>query len=94
MDRQSLRVLEFQHIRSFLQSLALTEPGRQAVAQVHPITDSEQIQVLLDQVTELKEYLQIGNSLPLGGVHQLVDIIEQVSGSGQFLQPAELLDVA
>ena len=94
MDRQSLRVLEFQHIRSFLQSLALTGPGRQAVAQVHPITDSEQIQVLLDQVTDLKEYLQIGNSLPLGGVHQLVDIIEQVSGSGQSLQPAELLDVA
>jgi DNA mismatch repair protein MutS2 len=94
MDRQSLRVLEFQHIQSFLQSLALTEPGRQAVAQVQPITDSEQIQVLLDQVTELKEYMQIGNPLPLAGIHQLVPIIEQVSGSGQSLQPAELLDVA
>ena len=94
MDRQSLRVLEFQHIRSFLQSLALTGPGRQAVAQVHPITDREQIQVLLDQVTELKEYLQIGNSLPLGGIHQLARTVEQVSGSGQSLHPAELLDVA
>jgi DNA mismatch repair protein MutS2 len=94
MDSQSLRVLEFQHIQSFLQSLALTGPGRQAVARVRPITDKEQIQVLLDQVTELKEYLQIGNSLPLGGIHELVTIIEQVSGSGQALQPAELLDVA
>ncbi len=94
MDSQSLRVLEFQHIQSFLQSLALTGPGRQAVAHVRPITDKEQIQVLLDQVTELKEYLQIGNSLPLGGIHELVSTIEQVSGSGQSLQPAELLDVA
>jgi len=94
MDSQSLRVLEFQHIQSFLQSLALTGPGRQAVAQVGPITDKAQIQVLLDQVTELKEYLQIGNPLPLGGIHELVGIIEQVSGSGQSLQPAELLDVA
>ena len=94
MDSQSLRVLEFQHIQSFLQSLALTGPGRQAVAQVRPVTDKKQIQILLDQVTELKEYLQIGNSLPLGGIHEIVCIIEQVSGSGQTLQPAELLEVA
>jgi DNA mismatch repair protein MutS2 len=94
MDSQSLRVLEFHHIQSFLQSLALTGPGRQAVAQVRPIKDKEQIQILLDQVTELKEYLQIGNSLPLGGIHELVSIIERVSGSGQSLQPADLLDVA
>jgi DNA mismatch repair protein MutS2 len=94
MDSQSLRVLEFQHIQSFLQSLVLTGPGRQAVTQVRPITDKEQIQVLLDQVTELKEYLQTGNSLPLGGIHELVGIIGQVSGSGRALQPAELLDVA
>ena len=94
MDSQSLRVLEFQHIRSFLQSLAFTEPGRQAVAKVRLITDKGQIQLLLDQVTELKEYLQIGNSLPLGGIHELVRMIEQVSGRGQALQPAELLEVA
>ncbi|MCG6916064.1 MAG: hypothetical protein LJE89_00825, partial [Deltaproteobacteria bacterium] len=94
MDSQSLRVLEFQHIQSFLKSLALTEPGRRAVAQVRPITDKEQIQLLLDQVTELKEYLQIGNSLPLGGIHGLVRMIEQVSSSGQALQPAEILEVA
>jgi len=94
MDSQSLRVLEFQHIQSFLQSLVLTGPGRQAVAQVRPSTDKEQIQILLDQVTELKEYLQIGNSLPLGGIHDLVAVIEQVRFSGQALQPVELLDVA
>ncbi|UCG19653.1 MAG: endonuclease MutS2 [Deltaproteobacteria bacterium] len=94
MDSQSLRVLEFQHIQSFLQSLVLTGPGRQAVAQVRPSTDKEQIQILLDQVTELKEYLQIGNSLPLGGIHDLVAVIEQVRFSGQALQPVELLDLA
>jgi len=94
MDSQSLRVLEFHHIQSFLQSLALTVPGRQAVSQVHPIVDKEQIQVLLDQVTELKEYLQVGNSLPLGGIHELASMIERVSGSGQSLQPPEFLDLA
>lgn len=94
MDSQSLRVLEFQHIQSFLQSLAFTEPGRQAVAQVRPITDKEQIQVWLDQVTELKEYLQIGNSLPLGGIHELGPVIDGVGSSGNMLLSAELLDVA
>jgi DNA mismatch repair protein MutS2 len=94
MDSQSLRVLEFQHIQSFLQSLALTEPGRQAVAQVRPIADKEQIQAWLDQVTELKEYLQTGNSLPLGGIHELGQVIDRVSGTGEMLLPAELLDVA
>ncbi|MEJ2365022.1 MAG: hypothetical protein P8017_10175, partial [Deltaproteobacteria bacterium] len=64
------------------------------MAQVHPLTDREQIQLLLDQVTELKEYLQIGNSLPLAGINELVSLVEQVSGSGQSLLPAELLEVA
>jgi DNA mismatch repair protein MutS2 len=94
MDSQSLRVLEFHHIQSFLQSLALTGPGRQAVAQVRPITDEEQIQLSLDQVTELKEYLQIGNALPLGGIHELVSMIEHVRDSGRALHPAEFLEVA
>ena len=94
MDSQSLRVLEFQHIQNFLKSLALTGPGRLAVVEVRPMTDREQIQILLDQVTQLKEYLQIGNSLPLGGINELVSIIERVSGSGQSLLPAELLEVA
>ena len=94
MDGQSLRVLEFQHIQSFLHSLAFSGPGRLAVAQVHPITEREQIQLLLDQVTELKEYLQIGNSLPLAGINELVSLVEQVSGSGQSFVPAELLEVA
>ena len=94
MDSQSLRVLEFQHIQSFLESLALTGPGRLAVARVSPIKDKEQIQLLLDQVTELKEYLQIGNSLPLGGINAIAGLVEQVSGSGRTLLPAELLEVA
>lgn len=93
MDSQSLRVLEFPHIKSFLQSLALTEPGRQAVAEVRPTTNRDQIQVWLDQVTELKEYLQIGNPLPLGGIHALGSVVERVAETGQVLLPIELLEV-
>lgn len=94
MDHQSLRVLEFPHVQSFLYSLAFTDPGRQATAQVRPSADREQIQVWLDQVTELKEYLQIGNVLPLGGIHELEPIIDRIRSSGKVLSPAELLDVA
>ncbi len=94
MDRQSLRVLEFPHIQSFLQSLTCTEPGREAATQVHPGTDRQQIEVWLAQVTELKEYLQIGNSLPLAGIHALISMIDRVASSGQILLPEELLNVA
>ena len=94
MDHQSLRVLEFPHVQSFLYSLAFTDPGRQATTQVRPSADREQIQVWLDQVTELKEYLQIGNPLPLGGIHELEPIIDRLRSSGEVLSPAELLEVA
>ena len=93
MDRQSLRVLEFQHIQSFLQSLTSTEPGREAAVQVHPSTDRPQIEVWLAQVNELKEYLQIGNSLPLAGIHALIPTLDRIASSGQILLPEELLKV-
>jgi DNA mismatch repair protein MutS2 len=93
MDHQSLRVLEFPHVQSFLYSLAFTDPGRQATTQIRPSADREQIQVWLDQITELKEYLQIGNSLPLGGIHELEPIIDRLRSTGEVLSPAELLDV-
>ena len=94
MDRQSLRVLEFPQIQRFLESLTLTEPGRQAAAQIQPSADMEQIQIWLHQVTELKEYLQIGNSLPLGSIEALAPMIHRICETGELLVPAELLDVA
>jgi len=94
MDHQSLRVLEFPHVQSFLYSLAFTDPGRQATTQVRPSTDREQIQLWLDQVTELKEYLQIGSQLPLGGIHELEPIIDRLRSTGEVLSPVELLEVA
>jgi DNA mismatch repair protein MutS2 len=94
MDRQSLRVLDFPQIRLFLQSLALTEPGRQAAARVHPSTDRQQIEVWLGQVSELKEYLHIGGSLPLAGAETLAELLDRVRQSGHLLTPEELLTVS
>ncbi len=94
MDRQSLRVLEFPQIKRFLESLALTRPGQQAATAVYPSTDRQQIEIWLDQVTELKEFLQIGNVLPLGGVHALSGMISGIADTGEVLLPADLLKVA
>jgi DNA mismatch repair protein MutS2 len=94
MDRQSLRVLEFPQIQGILEALALTEPGRQAAIEVHPISDRTEIEVWLDQVTELKEYLQIGKSLPLGSIQALAPMIDRISQTGAVLLPGELVAVA
>jgi DNA mismatch repair protein MutS2 len=93
MDRQSLRVLEFPQIQGFLQALALTAPGRQVASEVYPSTDRRQIDIWLGQVTELKEYLQVGKALPLGGIHALSALIDRASATGDALLPAELLEV-
>ncbi len=94
MDRQSLRVLEFPQIQGILVALALTEPGRRAAQEVHPISDRAEIEVWLEQVTELKEYLQIGQSLPLGSIQALAPMIDRISQTGVVLLPGELIDVA
>jgi DNA mismatch repair protein MutS2 len=94
MDRQSLRVLEFPQILSFLQSLATTVPGKQAAGEVHPSTDRQQIDLWLGQVTELKEYLQIGNTLPLGYIEAICFIIDRLRDTGEILLPEDLLKIA
>ncbi|MFP3869477.1 MAG: endonuclease MutS2 [Syntrophobacteria bacterium] len=94
MDRQSLRVLEFPQIQKYLWSLAVTEPGRRAADHLHPGTDRQQIETWLAQVTELKEFLQIGTSLPLAGTPAVGDLLAGVRENGQSLTPEQLLKVA
>ena len=94
MDRQSLRVLEYPHILTVLEALATTEPGRQAVRELRPSTERELITIWLGQVTELKDYLQSGNSLPLVGIEGISATLDRVGQTGQVIVPEDLLRVA
>jgi DNA mismatch repair protein MutS2 len=94
MDRHSLRVLEFPHLLRVLEALAVSGPGRQAARQVHPGSDRQEIETWLGQVTELKEYLQIGNNLYLSGIEAVGEILSRVTESGQVLLPESLLKVS
>ena len=94
MDRQSLRVLEYPHILTVLEALATTEPGRQAVRELRPSAERELIAAQLGQVTELKDYLQSGNSLPLAGIEAVRATLDRVGQTGQVIVPENLLKVA
>jgi DNA mismatch repair protein MutS2 len=94
MDRQSLRVLEYPHILTVLEALATTEPGRRAVRELRPSTEHGMIATWLGQVTELKDYLQSGNSLPLDGIEPVSLILDRVGTTGQVIVPENLLKVA
>lgn len=93
MDRQSLRVLEFPQIVTFLQALTATEPGRRVAGEIFPSTDREEIETWLGQVTELKEMVQTGNPLPLAGIEPVGEILDRVNRTGQVLSPESLLKV-
>jgi len=94
MDRQSLRVLEYLHILTVLEALATTEPGRQAVRELRPSTERDRVTAWLGEVTELKEYLQSGNSLPLTGIEAVSATLDRVGQTGQVIVPENLLKVA
>ena len=94
MDRQSLRVIEYPHILTVLEALATTEPGRQAVRELRPSAERELIAAQLGQVTELKDYLQSGNSLPLAGIEAVRATLDRVGQTGQVIVPENLLKVA
>jgi DNA mismatch repair protein MutS2 len=94
MDRQSLRVLEYPHILTVLEALTMTEPGRQAVRELCPSAERELVTAWLGQVTELKDYLQSGNSLPLAGIEAVSAILDRVGQTGQVIVPENLLKVA
>jgi DNA mismatch repair protein MutS2 len=94
MDAPTLSALEYDEIVSLLMRFAASDLGKRECERLRPLTDSVAVERLLSEVTALKEVIEGGAEVPLGGVVDLVPILERARVEGAILPPRDLLAVA
>lgn len=93
MEGRTLRVLEYDKIRTMLAERAACSLGSDAAAALEPSLDLAWITERQYETSEACEIIMNVSAFPLGGIH---DIRQYISAAEResLLQPKELLDVA
>ncbi|MFC1941815.1 endonuclease MutS2 [Chloroflexota bacterium] len=92
MDEKSLEMLEFPKIREILAGFTSFSVSRELAIALSPLTDFEQISLLLSQTAEARQLLGLDPNFSVGGV---LDICEaaRMATLDHILEPQVLLDI-
>jgi DNA mismatch repair protein MutS2 len=93
MDSHTLELLEFHKVRELLAGYGACSLGKDLARQVEPGTDVEAIRHELALVSEMVEAIQLGQSPPFGGLHD-VRLLVRRAAIGSMLTAEQLLEVA
>jgi DNA mismatch repair protein MutS2 len=93
MDAHTLSSLEYDEIVNLLKGFASSELGRRDCEKVYPLTNLQQAEGLLTEVTALREILEGGADLPLHGIVDIELVLQRARIEGAILLPQELLAV-
>lgn len=92
MDDKSLEILEFQRVREILAGLTSFPASHELVMTLRPLSDREQISLLLRQSAEARRLLSLKPDLSLGEVGDIGEAVA-MAARGKVLQPQTILDV-
>jgi len=90
---KSLIKLELDQVLSLLADCAGSESGKAACLQLRPISDLEEVQILLDQTTAASDLCTRKGNPSFSGVTDVSASLERADRGGS-LQPGELLKIA
>ena len=92
MDNKSLEILEFPRIREILAGFTSFSASHELAVNLQPLSDYEQVSLLLTQSAEARHLLSVEPDFSIGGV---VDIREAVkmAALGKMLEPRALLEI-
>ena len=93
MNKHTLRILEFNSILSLLKGFATSSLGEALCESLKPKREIKEIRVLLNEVSELKEVLQIYEDIPMGGIRDIEKPVTKTRVEGAILDSIELLDI-
>ncbi|MFH2013148.1 MAG: endonuclease MutS2 [Pseudomonadota bacterium] len=93
IDKHALRVLEFKSVLSFLKGFATSGLGETLCDSLRPKRDLMEIEVLLNEVNELRYILQTYTDIPIGGIRDIEKPVIQTRVEGSILDPTEFLDI-
>ena len=93
MNEHTLKVLEFDCILDLLKGFASSDLGKSQCESMKPQKEINVIETLLDEVSELKEVLQVHGGIPIDGIRDVEKYIIGTSAEGSILDPFEFLDI-
>jgi DNA mismatch repair protein MutS2 len=93
MDAHTLDLLEFPKIRTLVSGYAFCSLGKDLAAQAEPSNDTERIRRELALVSEMVVALSLGQSPPLGGLHDIRLTVRRAA-IGAMLTAEQLLEIA
>lgn len=94
MNEHTLKVLEYDKVRSLVAGFAASEPGRAAVSELLPALSPVVVAERLQETQECTWLFTSGENLPLDGILNINAAVARLRISGMMLAPLELLEIA
>ncbi len=94
ISASTLRTLEFARVVAVLEGLAVTPPGRRALAAIEPLTAPGAVLNAQRETTEAVRFLAERVGFPLKAPAELDDILSGLRVDGRALDPSSLLALA
>ncbi len=92
-DNAALKTLEFDAVLEKVADLSVSAVGRERVENLFLYTDGDLLKKELGRVTEMRDLLRSGDSLPLQVFADLRSSLERVEVEGAFLQPEGFVEL-
>nr|WP_237664326.1 hypothetical protein [Sutcliffiella horikoshii] len=90
MNNETIQALQFTDLKKDVASLAISEPGKNAVMALEPSIHKRQIEAWLNEVTEGKKILSISSSVPIHGLQGIEYILKNLH-KGIAFRPDQLI---
>lgn len=94
MNKHTLKVLEYEKVKSIVASFAASEAGRTAIEGLEPSSDEQTVVQLQKETAEFVGILQSGQNAPLDGIPESEPTAAKLGISNSMLAPLELLNLA
>lgn len=92
MIEETLRVLEYDKVRTILAGFTSTSPGRERALALRPLAAGEEVTASLAEISEMTGLLASAGAPPVGGMRDLRETLRSLR-EGAWLPPELLLDV-
>ena len=92
MDEKSLELLEFPQIKKILAGYTSFSVGYELVLELMPLSDYDQVLLLLKQSEEAQYLLSVGRDFSISGASDIREIV-RMAALGKILEPANLIEI-
>lgn len=94
IDEHTLRVLEFEEVKTILASFAASDLGRDAARNLYPSVDRHWVQGRVAETTELAQVIERGERVPMAGLRDIRPVLKEFGKKQTVLEPAELIEIS